>query len=169
VFISPLVLKKQQSTTLTGIFILTVRVDGMPLTSRSRFGFGPEHSQEGTSPETGKQELHVPLLLVPLKELAGRQAPTAWLVCCSAQVRLDAIGLLWANLGGVRYSFVFTVQHFKVDSASPLRKPDKGQFWNIRTDHCKLTLLFPHAPENLPSVMYKATARFQSCNSYKCY
>lgn len=52
VFSSPSVLIKQQSTKLIGILIFTVRVYGMPLTSCSRFGYGPQCSQERMRPET---------------------------------------------------------------------------------------------------------------------
>lgn len=56
----------------------------------------------------------MPLQLVPLEKHAGRKVPRAWLVCFS-EVQLDVIGLLWANLGGARYNFVFTAQQHKAN------------------------------------------------------
>lgn len=49
------------------------------------------------------------------RERAGKQIPTAWLMCSSAEVQSDEMQLLWANLGAVGYNFVFTAQHTKAN------------------------------------------------------
>lgn len=55
------------------------------------------------------------LLLVLWEERAGSQIPRAWLVCSSAEAQSDEMGLLWANLGALRYNSVFTAQHHKAN------------------------------------------------------
>lgn len=103
--------------TLTGIFGLTVKVYGMPLTLRSRFGYGHECLWEGTSPETLKQQGRAPFpTAAGASGKACREASphsTVGVLLSRSEVRCDRV--LWANLGGVKYNFVFTAQHQKAN------------------------------------------------------
>lgn len=125
VFMPLLVLIKHLSTILWGKYILCVIVYGMSLISTCRFWNSLLRRDEPRKLGSRRKRYSA---LHPTADGAARRvcretsslaAPWlhAWLVWFWPELQLDVMWLLWANLGRIRYNFIFTTLLYKVKNS----------------------------------------------------